>query len=665
MARRYRLLWLPTLAALLPCAFIGVIGYKWLALEREAAGHRSATAAQAAADALARDLAVELQRAAVTAARALQGWAADRSPFQPPPALPPTLAAAYLFDPSRRLIAPDYEAADQAAVEAYRRATGRPAWDAARSGVEVLEREGRTSEALAAAKRWLETSGLRAERAPALLALSRLAATAGDGRLAEEYASQIFSCCGAARDEYGLSFALYAAWRRAGLAGRAAAREMALTALARDVLRLIDRGDLGSASDQVEIELLSKKVGGGGPLAELLPAVARSRDRTIRQIETARAVSAWLAGADLPPPGSTAPSIGTLGHGPAVMLAAVARTTEGRLLTMLVDVPRLASWINAWSGAGSAFDLSLTTAADPAAPPGLIKTPLFAEAPAFDLVVRQRALDPAGDRRRQRLFAAAVVAGLVLTLLAGGLAVRDVSRELRTAALRSTFVASVTHELRTPLASIRLLAETLRWGRARPEATTELLDTIVEETDRLGSLVDNVLASSRIESGTRVYSPRLVSAPDVVRAAVRRFRYVLDKGGFTLVESIEDARLPVRVDPEALGQAVLNLLGNAAKYSGTSREIRVEVARADGQVLVSVADDGIGIPASEQARIFERFYRAPGAAAETTGAGLGLALVRHFAEAHGGGVSVRSRPGGGSTFSVSLPLADQEDRRDG
>jgi two-component system sensor histidine kinase SenX3 len=109
---------------------------------------------------------------------------------------------------------------------------------------------------------------------------------------------------------------------------------------------------------------------------------------------------------------------------------------------------------------------------------------------------------------------------------------------------------------------------------------------------------------------------------------------------------------------------VLNLLGNAAKYSGTSREVRV-VARADGQVRVSVADDGIGIPESEQARIFERFYRVPGAAAETAGAGLGLALVRHFAEAHGGAVTVHSRPGSGSTFSVSLPLADREGRRDG
>jgi signal transduction histidine kinase len=130
-----------------------------------------------------------------------------------------------------------------------------------------------------------------------------------------------------------------------------------------------------------------------------------------------------------------------------------------------VDQPR--------SAAGSAFDLSLKTAADPAAAPGLVETPLFAETPALGLVVRQRALDPAGDRRRHRLFAAAVVAGLALTLLAGGLALRDVSRELRTAVLRSTFVASVTHELRTPLASIRLPRRDPALGRARPEATTE------------------------------------------------------------------------------------------------------------------------------------------------------------------------------------------------
>jgi signal transduction histidine kinase len=223
--------------------------------------------------------------------------------------------------------------------------------------------------------------------------------------------------------------------------------------------------------------------------------------------------------------------------------------------------------------------------------------------------------------------------------------------------LRSTFVAGVTHELKTPLASIRLLAETLRQGRARPAVRDELLDTIMEEADRLARLVDNVLSSSRMESGTRAFSPQTVSLPDAVREAIRRFDYVLRKEGFTLNQAIGNDAVLVRVDPDALGQAVLNLLGNAVKYSGAARAIHVAVEHGEGRAAVRVADEGLGIDAEDRERIFESFYRAPRTAAETTGAGLGLALVRHFAEVHGGRVSVESHPGRGSVFSIVLPLA--------
>jgi hypothetical protein len=172
MARPYRLLWLPVLAAVLPCAFIGVIGYSWLALEREAAGHRSATAARAAADALARDLAAELERAGAGAARALEDWPAARPAFQPPPELPPILAAAHRCDSSRRLFAPDDEAAGEAAVVPTGwRPPGLPGQQRAGTS-RHSEQQGRTNEAIAAAT-WLSRSGPPAERAPVLLALSR------------------------------------------------------------------------------------------------------------------------------------------------------------------------------------------------------------------------------------------------------------------------------------------------------------------------------------------------------------------------------------------------------------------------------------------------------------------------------------------------------------
>jgi two-component system phosphate regulon sensor histidine kinase PhoR len=329
------------------------------------------------------------------------------------------------------------------------------------------------------------------------------------------------------------------------------------------------------------------------------------------------------------------------------------------MAVLILESPALDSWVARWGSDRSSFDTAVRRVSRPAPFVPTIEAPLFTEAPsAATLAVRARVGEPVADRSRQRLFVSAVAVVVCLTMALGYLAVRDVSRELRTAAVRSSFVAAVTHELKTPLASIRLLAETLRRGRARPEATDELLGTIVEETDRLARLVDNVLSSSRIESGTRSYHPQVVSLRDVVTSALRRFEYVLRQEQFVLTEQFEVAPLLVRADPDALEQAVMNLLGNAIKYSSGSREIRVDiVCRADNAV-VSVADRGIGIAPRDRERIFESFYRASDAARDTTGAGLGLTLVKHFADAHHGRVTVDSEPGKGSVFSIVLPLAD-------
>jgi signal transduction histidine kinase len=258
---------------------------------------------------------------------------------------------------------------------------------------------------------------------------------------------------------------------------------------------------------------------------------------------------------------------------------------------------------------------------------------------------------------------AAAAAVVVLTLLAGGLAARDVVRERRMAALRATFLAGVTHEIKTPLTSIRLMAETLRQGRATAATSPELLGTIVNEAEHLSDLVDNLLSTSRIESGARTYRPRVVDFGELVRAARKRVDYALAKDGFTLVEHVPDVSIRVHADPDALVQAVLNLLGNAMKYSGASRQIRLVVDVDDTHARLRVADDGVGVPPAEQARIFKSFYRAASAEALTTGAGLGLALVRHFADAHGGGVSVESAPGRGSVFTIVLPRAAAADPR--
>jgi signal transduction histidine kinase len=253
---------------------------------------------------------------------------------------------------------------------------------------------------------------------------------------------------------------------------------------------------------------------------------------------------------------------------------------------------------------------------------------------------------------------AALALALTVALLGGYLLWRDVRRELRMAELRGHFVSSVSHELRTPLTAIRMFAETLRAGRLEQEKTREeYLDTIVSESERLSRLVDNVLDFSRIEQGRKTYRFRSTSLAEVVRAAARAVQYPLANQGFRLNTEVEEDVTMARADPDALEQAVLNLLTNAIKYSGDSREIGLQLRRRDGAAEIQVIDHGIGIPAVEQARIFEKFYRSPTRENELLpGTGLGLTLVEHVARAHGGNVTVESRPGEGSTFSIRIPL---------
>jgi signal transduction histidine kinase len=276
-----------------------------------------------------------------------------------------------------------------------------------------------------------------------------------------------------------------------------------------------------------------------------------------------------------------------------------------------------------------------------------------------------------GDQSRKRLIQRGfiwTILFLVLTVTASGgyFLWRDVRRELRLAAMRAQFVSSVSHELKTPLTAIRMFAETLHMGRAAdPSTASEYLDTIVNECERLTRLLNNVLEFSKMERGTARF--RLVRQPigDALGAAVRAMSYPLTQQGFTLDVQIADALPPLLLDADAIEQAVLNLLTNAMKYSGGARAIELRVTREGSHVAVHVVDHGIGIPAHEQARIFDKFYRV--ASAENRhipGTGLGLTLVDHIARAHGGTVRVTSAPGRGSTFSLLLPVpaADAVDR---
>ncbi len=266
---------------------------------------------------------------------------------------------------------------------------------------------------------------------------------------------------------------------------------------------------------------------------------------------------------------------------------------------------------------------------------------------------------PSGARNIQRSFYVPVVALVVaLTLFGAYLLWRDVRRDLKLAEMRSQFVSSVSHELKTPLTSIRMFAETLRLQRSKdPKIQEEYLDTIIKESERLSRLLNNVLDFSKIEQGKKVYRPQPTSLYEVIQATARTMEYPLSRQGFSLRVQAEDDLPDVCLDRDALEQALLNLLSNAMKYSGNSREIHLKLLRKNGWALIHVTDFGIGIDPREQQRIFDKFYRVVSPENDRLpGTGLGLALVLHFVKAHRGRIEIESSPGQGSTFSLYLPL---------
>lgn len=264
----------------------------------------------------------------------------------------------------------------------------------------------------------------------------------------------------------------------------------------------------------------------------------------------------------------------------------------------------------------------------------------------------------AADNSRQRPFYLAALLMVVSVAVFGGVLFwRDVRRDIRVAELRSQFVSSVSHELKTPLTAIRMFAETLLMGRARPEAQHEYLETIVNESERLTRLLNNVLDFSSIESGKKSYRLERQSLAPAVRAAAKAMEYPFAQQGFELRIAIDDDLPAVAADSDAIQQAILNLLSNAVKYSGQGRVVDLALTRQGDGVEIAVTDRGVGIPPGEQSRIFEKYYRIRDRATErVTGTGLGLTLVEHVARGHGGRITVRSAPGQGSTFTLAIPI---------
>jgi signal transduction histidine kinase len=255
-----------------------------------------------------------------------------------------------------------------------------------------------------------------------------------------------------------------------------------------------------------------------------------------------------------------------------------------------------------------------------------------------------------------------LIAVLLLAIGVGSwLIVADLNRQLTLARQKTDFVSNVSHELKTPLTSIRMFSELLAEGRVTDRAKQRsYLGIITAETARLTRLINNVLDFARIERGEKKYSFQKCDLVSVVRETAETYRPHLEAGGFQFTCELPDSPVFVNGDRDALAQVVVNLLSNAEKYSDSRKEIALHVAQPTAPlpcVEVRVLDRGLGVPAGCGEKIFEQFYRAHDSLSNgIQGSGLGLTLARQIARAHAGDVIYEPRDGGGSCFTLRLPV---------
>jgi two-component system phosphate regulon sensor histidine kinase PhoR len=257
-------------------------------------------------------------------------------------------------------------------------------------------------------------------------------------------------------------------------------------------------------------------------------------------------------------------------------------------------------------------------------------------------------------RRRSEFLLITMMLG---TILAGiGFLFYATWKESRANELKSDFISNVSHELKTPLSLIRMFGELLAMGKLKsPEKGKEYAEIITREAERLSRLIDNVLDFARMERGRSAYEFNPGRLDEVVERSLDVYRHRLEREGFKLITKIDSELPETLLDENAMTLLLLNLLENAVKYG--KGEIAVYLTRQGNMLRLVVGDQGPGIPLEEQRRIFDRFYRTRQArGTNVRGSGIGLSLVKHIAEGHGGSVTVDSEPGRGAAFIVDIPL---------
>jgi signal transduction histidine kinase len=421
--------------------------------------------------------------------------------------------------------------------------------------------------------------------------------------------------------------------------------------------------DLASAVLKEEVRARLAALGAAPASDDLARDAEREPLRRLR--------SAWEAGLGialargLPPGGAISfPAPGP--SGPPLPLVVAARPeAEGRVegVALLRDALVAAALerpeVRALAAGGVILAAAPATEASVPTADVIARRPL--DGPFDGLALLARAPDAAAivaaDRRRVLLAGIALGAALLVALAAGLLGLRALAREVEATRAREAFVAAVSHELKAPLASIRLLAELLARGGVEEAKAREMAAHVVRESERLSRLVAGVLELARIERGERARLRRdPLDAAALAKDAIDAFAPLARERGFTVALRAPEGLPRVRGDRDALTGALVNLLDNAVKYAERPHEVLVALERApEGGVLFSVLDRGRGVAPLDRARLFAPFSRGGDEMTrDRPGAGLGLALVRGIAEAHGGRVEYAPREGGGSVFSIRL-----------
>ncbi len=271
-----------------------------------------------------------------------------------------------------------------------------------------------------------------------------------------------------------------------------------------------------------------------------------------------------------------------------------------------------------------------------------------------DAGILQRAAD---ERIALYTWTGVLVIGLILA--SGVVAAKSIGKQVKLNRLKNDFIATVTHELKTPLASMRVLVDTLLEGNYRnPQQVMEYLQLVSRENERLSRLIDNFLTFSRMERNKQAFQMRAVSPASIAQTAAQAVKTKFSRGSCQFETDIPDDLPTIKADHDAMVTVLVNLLDNAYKYSYDNKQIKLSVASDNDKVRFTVRDNGLGIPRRAFKKIFRRFYQVDRSLSRRAeGCGLGLSIAKFIIDAHQGTISVESKPTQGSTFTVTLPAA--------